>query len=382
MTIYAYGGGIGDYAVVAETADGVENLSAFAPGVTVQFWGEQVGGLQITDLALADGTPVTEITTSDGSGGLYAPGALPRFRAPVLAMWASADDGPRVLMLSTDLPTVMQDLTAAAQASALSAAASAESAAELAGSSSVTGHVAAADPHSNLLNNARGDLRYIQSALPAMAPLTAPLGVWQFTSTPASSDADMWQVYVTHLGVTRLVTWSNERGYYRAEQVAGALYDAPATLITAYNGTGRALLVQQRGADNIRRDVGGIDVNGRVVTSNQVWTDITSIDPGATGRYTEDTTTDVAQLQVRFDTNDVCRLQGRVAVNSSGTTSGQVVMVLPTGYRPAHRRYLPVATTTGIACPCEILTNGNVVVNRTQAGALNLAFDDLTFAIG
>src|SRR5690606_41327609 len=96
---------------------------------------------------------------------------------------------------------------------------------------------------------------------------------------PTSTLFPYTTLFRTHQGVRRLARWDNERGLYRAEQQPGALYDHLVTLVTAYNGTGRAVCVQQRGQDNIRRDVGGIDARGRVVTSDPAWPAITEVPP-------------------------------------------------------------------------------------------------------
>ncbi|MEV1157740.1 hypothetical protein AB0J27_20310 [Micromonospora chokoriensis] len=375
MTVYAYGGDIASYVVAVGTDDAV----IFAPGVTLKAYTAQTGGIRITDLADADGDLIDQVTSSDGTDG-YARGSLPRFRAPVKWLWLGEDGAPRVLAVTTDLPDLVDQAINAATAAQLAAEVAASNAAEVAASSSVTGHVAASDPHTQYHNDARGDSRYLRTNPPASAPLTTPREVFDFTSTPASTDADMRQIYVTHSGVRRLVRWDNERGYYRAEQVAGSLYDAPLVSITAYNGTGRALQVQQRGADNVRRDVGGIDKDGRVVTSDQPWQAITVIDPGTTGRYTQDATAGISPLRVRRETNDILRLQGRVAVNASGTSSGHVVMTLPATYRPSTARLISVPTSTGIACPCEVMADGQVILRRTQTGALSLSFDDFTLS--
>src|SRR5690606_29870876 len=119
-------------------------------------------------------------------------------------------------------------------------------------------------------------------------PLEEPIQIIDLTSQPPVTAGNLREIWVTHQGTRRLVRWDNERGLYRAEQVSGALYDHLVTLITAYNGTGRAVCVQQRGPDNIRRDVGGIDALGRVVTSDQAWAPIT-VDPDGTGRYAAST---------------------------------------------------------------------------------------------
>ncbi|GAB1641776.1 hypothetical protein [Krasilnikovia sp. MM14-A1259] len=105
MTYYWFGGDLAAYVITA----GAGNVVTLAPGAVVTFWTAQTGGAQITDLVTADGTPITQVIAADGSGA-YGVGALPRFRASVLTMWAQAGSGPRVLILTTDLPDLIEDL--------------------------------------------------------------------------------------------------------------------------------------------------------------------------------------------------------------------------------------------------------------------------------
>ncbi|NIL41592.1 hypothetical protein HCB17_10710 [Salinispora arenicola] len=109
------------------------------------------------------------------------------------------------------------------------------------------------------------------------------------------------------------------------------------------------------------------------------WQDITAVDPDATGRYSMDTSTGVAGLAVRQESDDRTWLRGRIAVTSSGTSWGHVVAALPGGHAPTHRQLLSVPTTGGIAAPCEIMTTGDIVVRRTQSGAFALSFDGLSY---
>lgn len=374
MSQYWFGGDIAAFVISV----GADNHAVLAPGTAITFWTAQTGGQQYTDLVDANGVAITSVTSSAGSGA-YAPAAIPRFRGPVLAMWAQAGDGPyRSLMLSTDLPAVMASLTAAAQQAQTAAEAAAAQASEVASGSSVVGHETAGDPHPTYLTAPRGDGRYVQRRPPATGPLAEPLEVVEFTSTPSASDADLRQVWVTHLGVRRLVSWLNERGFYRGEQVPGALFDAPLTSITAHNGTGRALLVQVRGSDNVRRDAGGIDAKARLVTSEQPQVEIANIDPGGTGRYSASTAVGPAPLRVRWDTDDVVRMQGRVRATS--VVSGDHIMALPSGYGPLSSRLVPVPTSTGQVLPVELLATGRVVARAALAGPVDLSFDDLTYA--
>src|SRR5690606_458874 len=152
------------------------------------------------------------------------------------------------------------------------------------------------------------------------------------------------EIWVTHQGVRRLVRWDNERGFYRAEQVSGALYDHLATLITAYNGTGRAVCVQQRGPDNIRRDVGWIDALGLAVTSVQPRAPIT-VGRDGTGRDAAATALGPARLGVRWETDDVVRAQGRIAATQ--VAAGDTIAVSPAGYHPLSARMVLLPTDAG-----------------------------------
>lgn len=99
---HPFGGGIADY--VFETNSGVVSV---APGATITFYTAQTGGTQITDLTSdsAGTTPLGSVVSQDGSTSGYNPGDIAVFYGPVgvRAMWASADGGPRKLMVSNDI---------------------------------------------------------------------------------------------------------------------------------------------------------------------------------------------------------------------------------------------------------------------------------------
>ncbi|MEU4568657.1 hypothetical protein [Micromonospora sp. NPDC023956] len=377
MSQYRHGGDLASYVVFA----GEGNLLLLGPGAQLDAWNERTGGAQLTDLVDLDGTPITTISSSDGTDG-FEVGQIKPYRAPLPAVWlgeAGNPAGKRVLSLTIDLPEMIAQAQTNAANAQLAAAAAAAAAAELAQSSSVSGHEAAADPHPQYHTDARGDARYLARRPPATGPLTEPREVYEFTSTPGASDGDMRQVWVTHSGVRRLVSWLNERGYYRGEQVAGALYDAPACLIAAYNGTGRALQIQQRGADNVRRDVGGFDRDGRPITTDQAWADPTAIDPNTTGKYAQKTGATIDPIGVRFDTNDVVRMRGRLTYSAS-TASGEVMFRLPEAYRPTKDRMLLAGVSNGAASTVEVMASGDVVCRRSNTGApADISFDDLTY---
>jgi len=296
VTIYLHGGDLAAYAVVAGP-DGTE--VHFAPGARLQVWTDQLGGERITDLTDIDGQPITEVVVSDGTDG-WQLGAIRPFRAPYPRVWIGVEGQPRALSVTNDLPDLIEQAATVAEDAREAAQAAAASAAELAESSSVTGHEAASDPHPGYLTPARGDERYVRRELTTdPLPEGETLRRITLTSQPSATDGNLSEVWVIHQGQPRMVRWDNERGLYRAEQVSGALYDHLITLITAYNGTGRAVCVQQRGPDNVRRDVGGIDARGRVVTSDQTWVPIT-VDPDGTGRYSASTALGPAPLGARI----------------------------------------------------------------------------------
>lgn len=80
--------------------------STMAGGVTVQAFNQQVGGTQYVDLSLdVDGTQIVDhVTSSDTTDGLQL-GQVPPFYGPdgVWQMWLSANGGPRVLVVATDV---------------------------------------------------------------------------------------------------------------------------------------------------------------------------------------------------------------------------------------------------------------------------------------
>jgi hypothetical protein len=122
----------GDLAAWAFTAGG-GNVATLVGGATVTFWSAAAGGTQYTDLLLGDGTTAANyVASQDGTGGTVV-GAIPTFYGPdgVVAMWASANGGPRALMVATD--------TAASAAANATAVAGVQA--------SLTTHIGAANPH-------------------------------------------------------------------------------------------------------------------------------------------------------------------------------------------------------------------------------------------
>lgn len=131
MARHSFGGDIAAYTISAGTA----NAATLVGGATITFFDSVTGGSQYTDLA-ADSTGVTGInfvTSQDGSGGTSI-GQIPQFWGPdgIVAMWASANGGPRTLMEATDTAAI-----AAANATAVGAT-----------QAQLTSHIAAPNPHS------------------------------------------------------------------------------------------------------------------------------------------------------------------------------------------------------------------------------------------
>lgn len=200
-----------------------------------------------------------------------------------------------------------------------------------------------------------------------------------FATFPAAADPNLLEVAINN-DPTQLVTWLNESGRYRAEQRAAISFDHLITLIASNAvAAGRLLQFERRDGANVRQTMGGVDQDGRLMTSLYPFTAITNIDPGATGKYTAQVAALVELPGVRRNFDDEVRIRGRIAVTAAGPAAGDVIMVIPAGFIPVNQQWLSVTTTTGIAVPCEIMTSGNVVCRRTQAGATNLCFENFIY---
>jgi hypothetical protein len=123
------------------------------------------------------------------------------------------------------------------------------------------------------------------------------------------------------------------------------------------------------------------ETDGRfVVKTGDAMTEITNIDPGTTGKYSALVAANVSAPSVRREADDLCRLQGRIAVSAAGVVSGDVIMVVPAAFIPGRSRWMSTTNSGGIAIPCEIIAaTGQVIARHTQAGAANLAFDDVVY---
>lgn len=207
----------------------------------------------------------------------------------------------------------------------------------------------------------------------------SPLFDLLFTTNPAVADPNLLEVALNN-NPALLATWLNEAGRYRAEQQAPIGFDHLITLIASFaSSAGNLIQFERRDAGNVRVQMGAIDRDGRLMTSLYPFTAITNIDPGATGKYTAQVAALVELPGVRRNFDDEVRIRGRIAVTAAGPVAGDVIMVIPAGFIPSNQQWLSVTTTTGIAVPCEIMTSGNVVCRRTQAGATNLCFENFTY---
>lgn len=215
----------------------------------------------------------------------------------------------------------------------------------------------------------------------AAASIPAPALVYNFTTVPLTTDPNIFQVSINGAPAD-LTAWLNEVGHYRAEQRTNFLFDHLITLIASFAvGTGRLIRFERRDAANARVITGGINQDGLLETS--LYSFITAgfvIDPGATGKYTILAAANVATIGGRREFDDLVRLQGRISVTAAGFVAGDVIMQVPARFIPAQNRWLNTTTSGGISVPCEILAvSGNVVCRRTQAGAANIAYDDIVY---
>lgn len=121
------------------------------------------------------------------------------------------------------------------------------------------------------------------------------------------------------------------------------------------------------------------NVNTTTLTLPTAVTAITSIDPGATGKYSAVVAAGVAAPAVRRELSNTVRLQGRIAVTAAGAVAGDVVMAVPAGFFPTDQQWLSVTTSTGVVVPCEVMPNGNVIARATAAGPFALMFETFVY---
>lgn len=133
MARHLFGGGIADWTFT----EGGAGEAVLASTVTVTFWDDITGGTQYTDLTTLAGAAIDSVVSGDGTG--ETKGQIPQFYGPdaITFMWASANGGPRALVVATDLGN---DITA-------------QLATLLAVQSQLAGHIAAANPHGTRTSN-------------------------------------------------------------------------------------------------------------------------------------------------------------------------------------------------------------------------------------
>lgn len=110
MTRHTFGGGIADFVVAPGDAASAGDIDGFltllVPGADITFWDALEAGTQYENLLDTLGTPASSIIADS-----Y--GAIPGFSGPddttVMAMYADANggDGPRRLIIATDLPAAL-----------------------------------------------------------------------------------------------------------------------------------------------------------------------------------------------------------------------------------------------------------------------------------
>lgn len=169
MARHPFGGDISAYVVSVGTG----NISVFFSAATLTFWDAQAGGSQYTNLATnsAGTTIVDHITTTDGTSGT-AVGAIPQFWGPdsVWTMWASANGGPRSLVVTTDVASyVVSNATSITTVG-----------------NQLNSHIAAANPHQTRVR----DLLDVSAAGPAdgqMLQFNAGSGLWVATTVAGLS---------------------------------------------------------------------------------------------------------------------------------------------------------------------------------------------------
>jgi hypothetical protein len=111
MTRHLFGGALPDWTFGPTTVSGTDNLAQLTGGVTVTLWNAETGGTQYTDLLDASLAAADHATSSDGSDGRTV-GTIGPFYGPpdVYVMWASATGGPRAMIVSSDVGTLLGPL--------------------------------------------------------------------------------------------------------------------------------------------------------------------------------------------------------------------------------------------------------------------------------
>lgn len=417
MARFLFGGSVADWTFgVADDVDGEDGLAQLSGGVEIAMWTSETGGSQLTDLLTLDLSPISVVVSSDGGDG-RAVGQIPPVWGPdgVTEMWASASGGPRARLVASGIGA----LALAADAAASTAV------------SQLAQHIAERNPHITRMR----DLGDVAPGTPA--PLIGQVPVWNLTGwawqtvegvagvtsvdgstgavdltgtylrrvlalttgqlsstlrsitydhVPAVDAPDLDQVIQTHSTAGPLLTsWRNERGLWRAESRQGSLFDHLYVAVSRYDADdthGWPYRVERRESNGTTRThIGGIRWDARYATDLFDWVDITDVDPDETGDYAASTVVGPAALQVRRETTDICRLQGRIT--AAEITADAVLFALPAGYLPASSRLVLAPTDTGLIVPIELLVSGDAVVRGVTAssGPYEISVDDITFAV-
>lgn len=146
MARHLFGGSLPDWTLtLVDGVDGIDDVAQAVGGSTVTAWNAETGGTQYTDLTDVSDAAIDHVTTSDGTDGRTV-GTIPPFFGPddVWVLWVSADGGPRLMMVSPDVGTVLGPLVTALNLT-------------------LTAHQTAANPH----GTASRDLTDVSSTAPA-----------------------------------------------------------------------------------------------------------------------------------------------------------------------------------------------------------------------
>lgn len=171
MTRFWYGGKLPDWTFTSvDGVSGVDNLLQSTGGVPVTFYNQESGGSPYEDLLDASDSPITFITSSDGTDG-RAVGTIPPFQGPdgVAAMWAEANGGPRLLIEGHTAQALLDVIAQSEQTT-----------------SNLTAHMSAANPHGVKLADLK-DVDVSDAANGELLTWDASLGVWVPTSVPGLS---------------------------------------------------------------------------------------------------------------------------------------------------------------------------------------------------
>lgn len=224
----------------------------------------------------------------------------------------------------------------------------------------------------------------VSSLTTAASTSATQQGLWTINNDPLSTDPNLFEIWTKSPGGSNFLgSWMNERGLWRAE--LKDTWESCYKAIIPTTQTGNPIQIERRNGDNSRTIIGGFNASAQYITTLQSWSVIASVDPNSTGKYTIATTDafstgdSIDSLALRFDTDDVIRMRGQIAVTATGTTSGDLLFNLPSGFSPGKSRTLGSATTGGALVTIQIRSNGQVLARRTIAGPFSLSFDDLTY---